>query len=134
MARADRATWARRVQNWRASRLSAAAYAAKIGVHPKTLAYWRWRIESGRDHVRRGQAQVVRARSASAAPVVTLARTREAAPASLGLSFVELPGERDPLGNEPFEIVLVRGDRIRVPAAFDAVSLARLLEVLERRP
>ena len=122
MARADRATWARRVQNWRASKLSVAAYAAKIGVHPKTLAYWRWRLESVR-----GQA-LVRSPSARAAPVVALARTTEA---SLGLSFVEL--SREPAGSEPFEVVLLRGDRIRGPAAFDAASLARLLDVVGRR-
>ena len=129
MARADRATWARRVQTWKASGLSGAAYAAKIGVHPKTLAYWRWRLESGGDDRRRENP-----RGPKAAPVVALARTSEAAPAALGLSFVEVRGERDPLGSAPFEVVLVRGARIRVPAAFDAASLARLLEVLERRP
>lgn len=44
MGRDARATWAKRVERWRASGLSAGEFAAEIGVNARTLAYWKWKL------------------------------------------------------------------------------------------
>jgi hypothetical protein len=36
--------WAQRVRDWKASGLTAAAYAEKWGINARTLAHWSWRL------------------------------------------------------------------------------------------
>jgi hypothetical protein len=48
MARESRETWAKRVERWRDSGLTAAEFAAEVGVNPRTLSYWKWRLGSKR--------------------------------------------------------------------------------------
>ena len=40
--------WAERVAAWQRSRLSAAAFAARHGLSPRTLVWWRWRLATAR--------------------------------------------------------------------------------------
>jgi hypothetical protein len=66
-AMADRATWAKRVDAWRASGLTAAVFAERGGFSEKTLRYWAWRL--GREA--RAFVRVVRETpTATAAPIV----------------------------------------------------------------
>ena len=44
MARPDRATWAKRVERWKDSGLSAAKFAAELGISPNSLSWWRWQL------------------------------------------------------------------------------------------
>lgn len=44
MARASRAVWAKRVEQWTTSRLTGAEFAARIGVKEATLRHWRWQL------------------------------------------------------------------------------------------
>jgi len=44
MARSSSEQWAKRVERWKASGLSAKDFAAEAGLKPSTLAYWRWRL------------------------------------------------------------------------------------------
>jgi hypothetical protein len=46
MARGTRAQWADRVRRWRASELSAVAFAALEGVNPSTLQWWSSQLRS----------------------------------------------------------------------------------------
>ncbi len=46
MARETRATWAARVARWTSSELTAAAFAARERINPRTLTYWRWRLRA----------------------------------------------------------------------------------------
>lgn len=94
MARADRETWVKRVERWRESGLSAAEFAAEIGVTPKSLSWWKWQL---------GKA------SAAAA---TKRRKKTAKVAVTPLTFVEMTA---PVQGEPIEIVFPRGVRVRVP-------------------
>lgn len=133
MARADRATWARRVERWQRGGLTAEEYAAEIGVNPRTLTYWKWRLGPGarREVAKKATVEIVRPRTRPS-PGQALALPREAAP-SVALSFIEMPRE-DAVGPaEPFELVLVGGLRVRVPPSFDGGALTRLLDVVERR-
>ena len=44
MERADRETWAKRVERWKDSGLSSKEFAAEIGVTPSALSWWKWRL------------------------------------------------------------------------------------------
>jgi hypothetical protein len=46
MGRETRATWAARVARWTSSGLTAAAFAARERINPRTLTYWRWRLRA----------------------------------------------------------------------------------------
>ena len=114
MARATRTTWAQRIEAWNQSGLSAAEFAAKLGVRPRTLSWWAWRLASRRPRKGKPTAIEVRHDRTTVAP----------------LTFVEMTGA---LGAEPIEIVLRNDLRVRVHATFDERALARVLDVLERR-
>jgi len=107
MARARREVWTNRVERWLASGLSAREFAAHIGVNANTLANWRWKLRE------------------SAAP--------ETASAPTTMAFVEVPRGGVSTREERIELVVARGQVVRVPVDFDEGVLVRLLDVLERR-
>ena len=110
MPKSMRATWTKRLGDWKQSGLDAAAFAAKVGVSPRTLTWWRWRLgpqETARD------AKSLTLRSDAVTP----------------LTFVEMTD----VVKDPIEIVLRNQIRVRVGAAFDGATLGRVLDVLERR-
>lgn len=103
--------WAERVRQWRRSGLTAGEFAGSIGMKPSTLRYWAWRL--GREE-RVGHEQPRRRRRAEAEPVTAPSR------------FVEVIA--GPVESERFELELPNGWRLRIPAAFDAEALGRLLQ------
>jgi hypothetical protein len=118
MGRESRETWAKRVERWKDSGLTAKEYAAEVGISAHSLTWWKWRLSSKSGIAAKGARPRRRARKAS---------PDTAAP----LTFVELSA---PTTAEPFEIVLPSSLRIRVPSGFDATVLRRLLDVLVARP
>jgi transposase len=110
MDRTSRETWAKRVERWRDSGLTAKEYAAEVGVNVHSLSWWKWRLSSGATRRERSS----RTRRATTGP----------------LTFVEMASAVAP---ESLEVVLASSVRIRVPSTFDASALARLLDVLEHR-
>jgi len=107
--RVGRAEWTKRVERWRDSGLSAGEFGAEIGVNPRTLTYWKWRL--GQE----GQPKPARLERKAAAPTVT--------------PFVEVQSTPSSGG---YELALGNGRRLQIPAGFDADTLTRLLAVLER--
>ena len=108
MARETRATWAARVARWTSSGLTAAAFAARERINPRTLTYWRWRLRTD------GAAGLpTPIRGAPFVEVVVPQLAREAPP---GL-----------------EIVLPAGYRVRVGEAVVPATLRTVLDVLEAR-
>ena len=93
--------WVRRAE---ASGQSLSAFAAQHGLSRSGLYFWR---------------QQVRAQPAPAAN------------ASTALAFVRLEAEATPPTGASLEVVLQNGRVIRVPAAFDAAALAKLLAVVD---
>ena len=116
MERATQETWAKRVERWKESGLTAREFASEVGINAQSLSWWSWRLRSGskkRPRVRRR------------APATTAAK-----PAVSPLTFVEMTAavERDAL-----EVVVASGVRICVRPEFDAATLTRLLDVLDAR-
>jgi hypothetical protein len=102
MGRDARATWAKRVERWRASGLSAREFAAELGVNARTLTYWKWKLGSE--------------------PHAESSRRAE---------FVEVVAPAcDETVCEQLEVVLESGVVVRVPARFDADALRRVVAAL----
>lgn len=114
MARTSREVWAKRVERWQASDLTANEFAAEIGVNPRTLSHWKWALGKRSSGSKRRKKR--RARAASSTEIV---------------SFAEL----DPIVTRsgPLEVVVDARRVVRVDSGFDAVTLARVLDVLEAR-
>ena len=102
----SRVEWARRIERWRDSGLTAAQFGAESNVNPRTLTYWKWVLSKEA----RGE--------------------KTAAPALSSPAFVEV---RTAPSRAAFEVALANGRRLQIPAAFDAGTLERLLAILERR-
>ena len=117
MARETRAAWARRVERWQRSGLTADRFAEQEGVNARTLAFWRWRLK--RD----------------GAPG---AATRAARGGAKRVAFVELVASRPAVSpgetrSTAIEVVLPVGYRVRVAGGFERSTLVELLDVLEAR-
>ena len=105
MARGSREVWAKRVAQWKASGLKARVFARSQKLSEVSLKWWKWRLGAE-------------------------ARRRTGKTGMSPLTFVEMTTA---MQREPLEVVLEGGARIRVPLDFDEATLARLLDVLERR-
>jgi transposase-like protein len=120
MGRPAGETWAKRVQRWKDSGLTAREFAAETGLNPRTLSYWRWRL--GRQQLKDEPAEKTEQRP-------TAVQKREA---PSDISFVELKAPRAG-SRERIEVVV--GDRytVRVADDFEAETLRRVLDVVEGR-
>ena len=120
--RTSRDEWARRVERWGRSGLTAKAFAEQTGVNAHTLKFWRWRL-------------AFEAKQA-AAIVPAKARGRRA-----DVPFVEVvaaPAAGLPSGKlvDGLELLLPGGLRLRMPMGLDEVGLAcvvALVAALEAR-
>lgn len=112
MTRSTRKTWAARVRRWLESSLTAKEFASEIGVNPRTLIYWKWKLKKDRE---------------GALPAGRSELATSPAP-----RFVEVTSSMLPTSPA---LELVVGERvvIRVPSGFDPESLRRVLVVLEVR-
>lgn len=119
---ATRDEWSKRVQRWRDSGLTAGEYAAETGINLGSLRHWSYVL--GRDTRRQGAPAPARRLEVSKAQA-----PKSAAPA-IALPLVELTGVPSH-GAERFELELRGGQRLHIPASFEAAGLRRLLEVLE---
>ena len=116
MPRDTRAVWAKRVERWADSGLTAKEYAAEAGVNANTLTHWKWRL----------------GRSEGEAP-------QQVQPPNF-LEVVRVSEDRAPGGRQPrevaaerFEVILRSGHRVLVPAHFDVQGLRQLVNALEAR-
>lgn len=104
---ATREVWAKRVDSWSASGLTAAEYGRRHRLSEASLKWWKWRLGTRR----------VRAPKAARAVISPL-------------TFVEMASSAE---REAIEIVFESGTRVRVSSGFEATALARVVDVLERR-
>lgn len=104
--RETRDVWQRRVARWAKSGLSRAEFAAREGVKPETLAWWRWAL---------GVAK----------PSTSLMKREPAFVEVEAIAAVDVPQER-------IEVALGNGRVVRVPSTFDEQELGRVIVVAER--
>jgi transposase len=128
MERASATEWAKRVERWNDSGLTAKEFEAQSGFKASMLSYWRWKLRAldraGRDPS--GQA----AKPASGTRSVSGGATRVASVAE-SMQFVELPAAVIASSTPWLELVLDGSARVRVPVGFDEVTLTRLLRAVE---
>lgn len=116
--RVRREEWAKRVERWKDSGLTAKEFAAELGINPRALVFWKWQLGKGVALEPRPAAQ-----DKSSAP-------RKARKAKR-LPLIELTAQAGPA---TFELDVGGGRRLTIPSTFDSESLRRLLGVLERTP
>lgn len=123
MSRTAAEQWAKRVERWKDSGLTAKEFAAEAGLNASTLTYWRWKlaaaVRSG-DEPARGNGQPAENRGV---------RTRKKS-VRVSPKLVELPIATLAPTVPMLEVVL--GDvRVRVSAGFDEATLTRVVRALE---
>jgi hypothetical protein len=111
--RLNRREWARRVAAWRRSGKTSKEFAAVAGVNPSTLLWWSTKLRA-----ERGVAKAAGA----------MRRPGGAREQLASVPIVELRGG---VVDDRFELELSGGRRLRIPPAFDAGALGRLLQVLQ---
>jgi len=113
--RTSREEWAKRVERWQDSGLTAAEFARELGINASTLAYWKYALKKGAESSTKRRTKRSR---------------RQPRPALAPQpSFVEV--EASTPTNDRFELELSRGRRLRIPRGFDEATLRRLVGVLE---
>ena len=118
----SRAEWAKRVERWRDSGLTAREFGAETGLNPSTLLYWSSRLNTSSRCKGGVEAQGTARRSKSN-------ERRSAAPQP---RFVEVsPVAAASSSPAKLEVVLRGGAVVRVPVDFDDTTLSRVVSVLE---
>jgi hypothetical protein len=107
--------WRDHVAGWKSSGLSLRLYSERHGLKAGTLGYWNSRLKA--------QAADTLISSAGPEAAATFLAVHVADPA------VSSPEPR----NEGVELVLPGGYVVRIGRGFDAMTLDRLLDVVERR-
>ncbi len=100
--RRNRAEWSKQIALWRKSGLTAREYAARAGLNPGTLKFWKYTLGK--------EARL----SPGEGPVLPLIEVRSSV-----------------AKDDRFEVELAGGHRVRVPGSFDVDALRRLIAVLE---
>lgn len=118
-----RAQWAKRVERWKESGLSAKEFAAELGINARSLSWWRWQLSKGETTAPGEPRRRRRSRSTAAAITKPVTITP--------LTFVEMT--TPPVAKDALEVILPTTVRICVRPGFDDGTLDRLLDVLERR-
>ena len=107
--------WRDHITGWKSSGMSLRLYSEEHGLKAGTLGYWNSRLKA--------QAADAPASSAGSETAATFLAVHVAEPA------VSVPEPRD----EGVELILPGGYVVRIGRGFDAVTLDRLLDVVERR-
>lgn len=114
MANATSAEWAKRVERWQDSGLTAKEFAAEISVNAGTLSYWKYKL-------RRQTA------SSECVPQQSTPREELIPPGFLRVVPVDTKAVAATSG---FEVVLSDRTVVRVPNDFDEAVLIRLVRAL----
>ena len=108
--------WRDHIAGWKSNGLSLRLYSEQHGLKTGTLGYWNSRLKAG--------AAGIPGSSPGSGAGTTFLAVQVADPA------VAAPASQD----ERIELVLPGGRVVRLGRGFDAGTLDRLLDVLERRP
>lgn len=134
-SREKREVWAKRVERWTDSGLTCGEFSSEIGVNPRTLIYWKWRL--GKEARATGTSAARRTPGAArkaASPAATVPRGRTVGSKRSAPTFMELvtaPAEPVERAAEPVEII-VRSVTVRVPQTAAADLVRRAFEFAEK--
>jgi transposase len=120
MARTSRAEWAKRVERWQDSGLTAKEFAAELDVSANSLTFWKWKLRKVQPGTAAGRVR----------------GKREKLPRDVGVpaKFLRLvPTVKSERAIAALELILPRGVTLRVPRDFDEATLVRLVELLGGR-
>ena len=121
MGRATRQEWAKRIERWQDSGLTAKEFAAEIDVPATTLSYWKWKLRRDARGPGAGSAEGV---------ITDLPKRRQRAAATPRfLELVEGATELDVVA-PMLEVVLCSGVIVRVPNQFYEATLRRVATLL----
>lgn len=113
MAKATQAEWAKRVERWQDSGLTAKEFAAELNVNAGTLSYWKYKLRrESTSAVRAERPGIRKAESTAGFLRVVPVQTDHVAPANL------------------FEVVIGGSTVVRVPNDFEETALIRLVRAL----
>lgn len=121
--RTSRQEWAKRVERWQDSDLTAGEFGAELGINPRTLRYWKWRLAKDAKSVRSAKTS---AKRTAAKKRTATRKSRKAKP-----KFVELPAPVT--ASERVELVVGEQMLVRVPDGFDEETLRRVLRTLRAK-
>lgn len=127
MARTSSEQWAKYVERWKDSGLTAKEFAAEAGVKASSLSYWRWKLSAATRGRSDTESEVL---PAPPEPTVPAKRRNKVPAVGPSAGFVELPVAT--LASAPAVLELLLGEvRVRVPAGFDEATLTRLVRAVE---
>lgn len=128
MARTTRTVWKKRVERWERSGQTAAQFAARLGVNPYTLKWWKWSL--GAERARRSAATS----TIEAAQFVELVHGggESLQDGPVGPSLGGDGGDRD-VRDDRVEVRFRDGVRVFLPPRFDGNAIAGLVAAFERR-
>lgn len=120
MARASREVWLKRIERFRDSGLTAAEFAAEVGVNVNTLKNWIWRVSSEAK-----QATVAPSVKQHAATKVSAKRTSRRA-----TQVVEVVGALPAPPSASYEVTLPSGVSLRLPTDFEVERVRALVALV----
>jgi hypothetical protein len=124
MAEGSRSTWAKRVERWKDSGLTAKEFAAEVGINAATLSHWKWRLDK--------EARSKSPREKAVRKPDKKNQTIGCAKAPQPVQFIEVASSVAQ-ADARFEVELRGGRRLFVPISLEAEALGRLIAVLETR-
>jgi hypothetical protein len=129
MAHDPREVWAKRVERWSDSGLTAKEYAAETGLNANTLMHWKWRL--GAEARRRQRAPRPIVEAVQFVEITPPAAVAQAPAIPVSVASPPAPAPVPAIVDEPLEVILRDGLRIRVPVQFDPGALRRVVAALE---
>ena len=135
MARASAAQWAKRVENWKESGLSAKEFASETGLKASTLTYWKWKLGAmqrgevvGAESVARWGKSRTRSSDAGRQRPKGQARAKSVPLVEVPMESVSAPAQ--PVAWHAIELVVGGSVTVRVPRDFDEATLKRVVRAL----
>ena len=118
MAKATRAEWAKRVERWQDSGLTAKQFAAELDVSPSSLTFWKWKLRqtATREASRRSHTSGV-------------SQVRADTPAK----FLQLVPASETSTESALDVVLSSGVVLRITKGFDESTFVRVVQLLGGR-
>lgn len=121
MARTTREQWERRLERWQRSGLTTREFAAREGLRPSTLAYWRWRLKAES----KAELRATFAGGAEAGP-----RKRARSSSSSRAEFMAVELVTASARGDEVEIIVDGALRVRVAPGFDEATLRSVVGIL----